>query len=476
MKCKIIFDTKTVPTFEDFEKSSYEYDACSLTMIIEKACKHEMNPVTKGYLLTNIGHQCYRFEYFKARPGFEHSFVTQLIGELKASASLTFETLRKANIARLPEFKNSKGLPAHSKPDGSDWSSAQWLQAVIGELGEYANVMKKVERGDLTFDEAKPLIEKELADVMTYLDILAFRVDVDLSKAVQEKFNEVSERVGCSLRIENNEVVRREKTKFAETKEELQEELAKIKENVRVRIQSGRTKCGTSIFENYDYNPKNGELTPKLTNEELKTYNKASGTITNITVQTTNSVINEDVTLSINMDDEIKVSIKPKMTDEEFKAAKEACRIPKEQAKEIIKNWDNFVCFDLFRQIYHQEWVEQCKQHAYPLYAKRNEITDIFGFEFQNLDTLKQYLFYQVKEMVFENDCIKYRYPIKQSLMFDYFSKQLGTKIAGMLINGHKENKILNPNDTVQFYDERNVLWNFRLVKASDKNVEVSET
>ena len=45
-----------------------------------------------------------------------------------------------------------------------------------------------------------------------------------------------------------------------------------------------------------------------------------------------------------------------------------------------------------------------------------------------------------------------------------------------MLINGHKENKILNPNDTVQFYDERNVLYNFRLIKSSDKNVEVSAT
>lgn len=60
---------------------------------------------------------------------------------------LSFNTLGAANKARLPHFKNSKGERAHSKQDGSDWSPAQWLQAVCGELGEYANARKKFERG-----------------------------------------------------------------------------------------------------------------------------------------------------------------------------------------------------------------------------------------------------------------------------------------------------------------------------------------
>ena len=150
MKCKIIFDTtNTVPTFEDFRKSMYECEACSINMIIEKACQMALKSIVKGYLLTPAD-QCYRFEYDKTTA----SIITDAIGELKPKIPLTFDTLRKANIARLPEFKNSKGEPAHSKSDGSDWSPAQWLQAVIGELGEYANVMKKVERGDLTFEEA----------------------------------------------------------------------------------------------------------------------------------------------------------------------------------------------------------------------------------------------------------------------------------------------------------------------------------
>lgn len=116
--------------------------------------------------------------------------------------TMTFAVLRQANIARLPRFKNKHGDLAHSQPDGSDWSPAQWLQAVIGELGEYANVRKKFERGDLTEAEFTDLATKELADVQTYLDILAFRVGVDLGQAVKDKFNEVSDRVGAGVFIQ----------------------------------------------------------------------------------------------------------------------------------------------------------------------------------------------------------------------------------------------------------------------------------
>lgn len=114
---------------------------------------------------------------------------------------LTFATLRAANIARLPQFKNKHGEPAHSSVDGSDWSPAQWLQAVIGELGEYANLRKKYERGDLSHQEFIIDAAKELADVVCYLDILAKQIGVDLGQATIDKFNEVSNRVGSSVFI-----------------------------------------------------------------------------------------------------------------------------------------------------------------------------------------------------------------------------------------------------------------------------------
>lgn len=126
----------------------------------------------------------------------------------------TFDALRAANKARLPQFKNCHGEPAHTEPDGSDWSPAQWLQAVMGELGEYANLRKKFERGDLTREQFEQMAAKELADVQTYLDILAQRcldfgfeihpTGVDLGRATVDKFNEVSVRVGSTVRLDGD--------------------------------------------------------------------------------------------------------------------------------------------------------------------------------------------------------------------------------------------------------------------------------
>lgn len=115
---------------------------------------------------------------------------------------LKFSIPRKANLARLPLFKNKKGKKAHSKKDGSDWSLSDWSNAVTGELGEAANIIKKIRRGDLSLAEARVDLAKELADVQIYLDILAFRAGVDLGQATVNKFNEVSDRVGAPVYLE----------------------------------------------------------------------------------------------------------------------------------------------------------------------------------------------------------------------------------------------------------------------------------
>jgi NTP pyrophosphatase (non-canonical NTP hydrolase) len=116
--------------------------------------------------------------------------------------TMTFAVLREANLARLPRFRNRQGEIAHPSPDGSDWSLADWIVAVTGELGELANLQKKVRRGDFTLDAARVELGEELADVATYLDILAMRYGVDLGQAVVDKFNEVSRRVDAGVFIE----------------------------------------------------------------------------------------------------------------------------------------------------------------------------------------------------------------------------------------------------------------------------------
>jgi NTP pyrophosphatase (non-canonical NTP hydrolase) len=114
---------------------------------------------------------------------------------------LTFNVLRAANAQRLPQFRDAKGRRSHSEPDGSDWNPAEWLQAVVGELGELANILKKVRRGDVTREEALPAIRKEFADVVIYFDIFAAQFGIDLGRAIIDKFNEVSVRVGSDIRI-----------------------------------------------------------------------------------------------------------------------------------------------------------------------------------------------------------------------------------------------------------------------------------
>lgn len=114
---------------------------------------------------------------------------------------LTFNALRDANMRRVGQFKNAKGEPAHAMPDGSDWSLNDWMAALAGEVGEAANILKKVRRGDLSLEEARLSLAREYADIVTYLDILAAQTGVDLGEATIQKFNEVSERVDCDVRL-----------------------------------------------------------------------------------------------------------------------------------------------------------------------------------------------------------------------------------------------------------------------------------
>jgi len=125
------------------------------------------------------------------------------------SARLTFAILRAANLARLPTFKNGKGELAHptveGQPPGHDWALSQWANATCGELGEAANLVKKIERGDFALDDvitikgesmtARELLAKEIADVVCYIDLLANRAGIDVGDAVRAKFNEISNRV-----------------------------------------------------------------------------------------------------------------------------------------------------------------------------------------------------------------------------------------------------------------------------------------
>lgn len=84
-----------------------------------------------------------------------------------------------------------------------DWSLPEWGNAVAGEVGELCNIIKKVNRGDMTLEEANQteVIANEAADVVCYLDLLCQKAGIDLATAIVNKFNAVSHKKGSDIKI-----------------------------------------------------------------------------------------------------------------------------------------------------------------------------------------------------------------------------------------------------------------------------------
>lgn len=111
------------------------------------------------------------------------------MGEYKP---LTFDALRVANVSRKVRW--------HGEAD--EWTGADWSNAMAGECGEACNIVKKLRRHEThtgTAYNTPPVHElwealsRELADVVTYCDLLADKYGIDLGAAVAAKFNVVSE-------------------------------------------------------------------------------------------------------------------------------------------------------------------------------------------------------------------------------------------------------------------------------------------
>ncbi len=58
---------------------------------------------------------------------------------------------------------------------------------MLGELGEFSNVLKKVVRGDISYEQAEPQLHEELTDVFIYLIKVAGQSGVDLEACYLEK-------------------------------------------------------------------------------------------------------------------------------------------------------------------------------------------------------------------------------------------------------------------------------------------------
>lgn len=80
-----------------------------------------------------------------------------------------------------------------------DTSEVWWTNAIAGEAGEACNLAKKISRGDFKgaeLKEARKALAIELADVITYCDLLLAQLGHETDEILLEKFNIVSKRVG----------------------------------------------------------------------------------------------------------------------------------------------------------------------------------------------------------------------------------------------------------------------------------------
>lgn len=114
---------------------------------------------------------------------------------------LTFRDLRDVNVARCKRWH--PGFP------NDEWTIADWSNAAAGEMGEAANVVKKIRRAEFGHPgandpaswELMEMLADEIADTMIYLDLLAAHVGIDLETAIRRKFNAVSERESFPERL-----------------------------------------------------------------------------------------------------------------------------------------------------------------------------------------------------------------------------------------------------------------------------------
>lgn len=83
------------------------------------------------------------------------------------------------------------------------WSLSDWMTATAGELGEAANIIKKLNRvrdgipgNSETPEQLRQMLAEELADVACYLDLLAQAAGFDLETIRGHKFAKTSAKIG----------------------------------------------------------------------------------------------------------------------------------------------------------------------------------------------------------------------------------------------------------------------------------------
>ncbi len=119
----------------------------------------------------------------------------------EVAGGLSFAEFSKANRERC---EADDGF-AH---DLNSWSLSDWMTATFGELGEAANVAKKLNRvrDGITGNtegviELRAKLRAEIADAFIYLDLMAQSEGFSLGDAVMDTFNKKSRAIGYPITL-----------------------------------------------------------------------------------------------------------------------------------------------------------------------------------------------------------------------------------------------------------------------------------
>lgn len=128
----------------------------------------------------------------------------------KKKGDLTFKTFQIRNRIRCSTIQGSQSLKGGIRHFSENWDLSDWALAINGEAGELANLVKKLRRGDFSHMIGDPLdtvpdgsevdvreqLGQELADIITYCDLMLSALGMDTGLTVEGKFLMVSERWG----------------------------------------------------------------------------------------------------------------------------------------------------------------------------------------------------------------------------------------------------------------------------------------
>lgn len=110
--------------------------------------------------------------------------------------AMTFGQFSEANRARCES-------PQGFNHPLSGWSTSDWMTALVGEVGEAANVVKKLNRvrdgvpgNKASPDELRDQLRRELGDVFVYLDLMAQSLGFSIADAAADVFNAKSAEIG----------------------------------------------------------------------------------------------------------------------------------------------------------------------------------------------------------------------------------------------------------------------------------------